>query len=670
MVSQNDLGPPESQLSQLFEQAPGFLAMLEGPSHVFRLANHSYRSLVGNRELIGIPAREAFPELTAAPYLALLDQVFSSGEAHIGRRSSLRLAGPGGQARAERFIDFVYQPVLGPGGTPSGIFVQGHDVSELVFVEQRLEAKVRELELERRIFDTALSFSNDFNYTFDREGRFTYVNKALLSLWGLSLDQAIGRTFTELPYEADLANRLCEQIRGVVETATQFRGETYYRGPSGKEGWYEYIFNPVFDASGEVIAVAGSTRDVTERVLQDRKHRALVESERAARSEAERAGRAKDEFLATLSHELRTPLNSILGWGELLRSGRLSAEKARDGVERIISSGKAQAQLISDLLDMSAIASQKARLQVQRLSLLKPLRAAIDAITPSALTKGVVVAPLDYTAGIEIDCDPDRMQQVFWNLLSNAVKFTPEGGTIAVAVEADGEEAQVRITDSGCGIESSFLPRLFDRFSQADGSSTRHYSGLGLGLSICRTLVEMHGGTISAHSEGVGRGATFAVTLPLPSAGTTVTSTWGDSSSLAPVAEQATPLEGLQVIVVDDDAESRSFLRELLEEYGASVSECASASVALRLLHDRDFGLLLCDIGMPEKDGYTLMREIRSSSAARVERLPSIALTAFARPQDEARARTAGFDAHLAKPAEPRVIIETCLRVLAQAVVR
>jgi signal transduction histidine kinase/ActR/RegA family two-component response regulator len=462
---------------------------------------------------------------------------------------------------------------------------------------------------------------------------------------------------------------LCEQIRGVVETATQFRGETYYRGPSGKEGWYEYIFNPVIDASGEVIAVAGSTRDVTERVLLDRKHRALVESERAARSEAERAGRAKDEFLATLSHELRTPLNSILGWGELLRSGRLSPEKARDGVERIISSGKAQAQLISDLLDMSAIASQKARLQVQRLSLLKPLGAAIDAITPSAISKGVVVAPLDYTAPIQVDCDPDRMQQVFWNLLSNAVKFTPEGGTIAVALEAHGEVATVRITDSGCGIESSFLPRLFDRFSQADGSSTRHYSGLGLGLSICRTLVEMHGGTISAQSDGAGCGATFVVTLPLPSAGATVTSTWGDSSSMAPVAELATRLEGLQVMVVDDDAESRSFLCELLEEYGARVSECASASDALRLLDERRFGLLICDIGMPEKDGYTLMREIRSASPASFERLPAIALTAFARPQDEARARTAGFDAHLAKPAEPRVIIETCLRVLAEAVV-
>jgi PAS domain S-box-containing protein len=434
--SPNTVAPSEAQLGRLFYQAPGFLAMVDGPQHVFVLANQAYRRLVGERDLVGIAARTAFPELAHSEYFALLDQVFLSGVAHVGKRMSLRLAnGPGG-ASTEQFIDFVFQPVVGPGGAVSGIFVQGHDVTELVIVEQRLEAKLKELDLERHIFDTALSFTNDFNYLFDTQGRFTYVNKALLSLWGLTLDQALGKTFSELPYEADLAVQLHRQIAGVVETATQFRGETYYRAPSGKEGWYEYIFNPVCDPAGKVICVAGSTRDVTNRMEQARRHAALAESERAARAEAERAGRAKDEFLATLSHELRTPLNAILGWAELLRSRRLSPEKAVNGVERIISNGKAQARLISDLLDTSAIASQKVRLNLQRLSLVRPLSAAMDAVTPAALQKGVVLIPSDSRAEVEIECDPDRLQQLFWNVLTNAVKFTPEGGTVSVTTQA------------------------------------------------------------------------------------------------------------------------------------------------------------------------------------------------------------------------------------------
>lgn len=661
----------EPLIGQLFEQAPGFLAILEGPQHVFKFANRSYRHLVGERDVIGKPVREVFPELSGFGFFALLDQVLVSKQPYVGRRVPLRLRRANEKATYdELFIDFVYQAVLGPDGAAHGIFCQGHDVTDLVHTERRLVATANELALERQIFDTALSFSNDFNYIFDTAGRFTYVNKPLLALWGMTLDQALGKTFFELPYEAGLAHRLHAEIASVVETAAQVRGETHYRSPLGTDGWYEYIFNPVCDTSGKVICVAGSTRDITLRIEQERRLAALMDSERAARAEAERAGQVKDEFLATLSHELRTPLNSIMGWAQLLHSGRLSTEKAREAVERIVHNGNAQAQLISDLLDMNAIASAKLRLQPQRLALRKPLFAALDAVRPDAAQKGVVLVEPPADSEIQIDCDPDRVQQVFWNLLANAIKFTPAGGKVAVAVEPDHEREQVRIgiADSGCGIEPSFVPHLFERFTQADGSPTRHYGGLGLGLSICKTLVEMHLGQIQAHSDGPGRGSTFVVMLPTSAAiaPDAAASTWGESVSMGlPPPEEAPALQGLRVLVVDDDAEGRSFVLRLLREYGAVVTASGSADDALQAVANSSFSLMICDVGMPGKDGYTLMREVRSSPQPTVRSVRAVALTAFARREEEGVALNAGFDAYLSKPAEPAAIIRTCLRVLA-----
>jgi PAS domain S-box-containing protein len=443
--------------------------------------------------------------------------------------------------------------------------------------------------------------------------------------------------------------------------------ESQYRAVRADGGivWITERGRVFSDADGD--RMVGITRDVTAEREAAQERERLLRSEREARDEAERQSRLKEEFLATLSHELRTPLNSIMGWAQLLRSGRLGPDKVREGLDRIIHNGKAQGQLISDLLDVNAIASAKLRLQVQRLPLALPLTAALDSVRPDAVEKGITLLPPESDAEIRIDCDPDRLQQVFWNLLANAVKFTPAGGTVAVAVNADRQRVRIGIADSGCGIEPDFLPRLFERFTQADGSPTRRYGGLGLGLSICRTLVEMHGGEIQAHSDGSGQGSTFLVVLPSVVSGEAPDpSTWGDSKAMGlPPEEEAAALRGLRVLLVDDDAEGRSFALRLLEQYGAVVTESDSADEALRALAIANFGLMISDLGMPGKDGHTLMREVRASPQPALKFLHAVALTAFARREDEHAALEAGFDAYIAKPAEPARIVRTCLRVLA-----
>jgi len=373
-----------------------------------------------------------------------------------------------------------------------------------------------DLAAQHHVFDVVLSSIADFAYTFDREHRFTYANRPLLELFGLRLDEVVGRTFWQLPYPKELAIRLDEQIDIVLATGEKVRGETFYASPTGQTGWFDYIFTPITNAEGHVVSVAGSTRDITTRVEQEQRLAALAESERAARAAAEQANRVKDELLATLGHELRTPLNAILGWSELLASGRIAAEQVKDAAERISRNARSQALLIADLLDMNGIVSGKVRLNIARVDVGSRLAAELDAVRADATKKELaLVEPSAGTAAQVIDGDPDRLQQVFWNLLANAIKFTPAGGTVTTRIDADAGSVSVSVVDTGIGLAPEFMPRLFERFSQADGSTKRRHGGLGLGLAICKSLVEMHGGRIQAVSDGPGHGSRFIVSLPL-----------------------------------------------------------------------------------------------------------------------------------------------------------
>jgi PAS domain S-box-containing protein len=392
----------------------------------------------------------------------------------------------------------------------------------------------------------------------------------------------------------------------------------------------------------------------------------LLESERSARAEAERMSDMKDEFLATLSHELRTPLSAILGWSQILRRGIKSEADLHKGLDTIERNARVQAQLIEDLLDMSRITSGKVRLDVQPLDPSSFIQAAMETVRPAAEAKGIrLESLLDPVAG-PISGDPSRLQQVIWNLLSNAIKFTPKDGKVQVLLERVNSHIEISVADTGLGIDPAFLPHVFDRFRQADGSTTRRYGGLGLGLSIVKNLVELHGGTVRAMSPGEGRGATFAVHLPL----TVVHRDMYNEVRVHPKTPKAVSAEfktidlsGVKVLVVDDEIDARDMIRRALADCDAEVITAGSATEALLLVESKRPHVLVSDIGMPDVNGFELLRLVRALGEARGGKLPAIALSAFARSEDRTRALRAGFLVHVAKPVEPSELVATIASV-------
>lgn len=394
-------------------------------------------------------------------------------------------------------------------------------------------------------------------------------------------------------------------------------------------------------------------------------HRAqLYEAERRAKDEALAANRLKDEFLATLSHELRTPLQSILGWSRLMRGG-LPAESIPRAIESIDRNAHAQARLIADILDVSRIVTGRLRIHPRVARIASFVTSAVDTIRPAADAKGIALDCSFDGAPAELVADPDRLQQVVWNLVANAVKFTPEGGRVDVAVRAADSAVLIEVRDTGAGIAKSFLPYVFDRFRQASGGTRRSHGGLGLGLAIVRHLVELHGGTVSAESAGPGKGSTFTVRLPVRAIAPSVPES-GESVSTMDVVEAAggdLSLDGLHVLVVDDHADARELVAAALEEFGAEATTAGSADEALAALEARWPDVLVSDIGMPETDGYELLRRVRHRCAARGALLPAVALTAYARDSERAHALEAGFDVHLSKPVAPLELARSVLEV-------
>jgi CheY-like chemotaxis protein len=371
----------------------------------------------------------------------------------------------------------------------------------------------------------------------------------------------------------------------------------------------------------------------------------------------------KDEFLATLSHELRTPLNAILGWAQLLGRGGLKPEDAREGMQTIERNARAQAALISDLLDMSRIISGKLRLDVHSVELHRVVAAACETIRPAANARNIAVEA--EVAEITVRGDPNRLQQIVWNLLSNAVKFTPPGGRARVEGAVENGNAVLRVSDTGTGIDPEFMPYLFDRFRQKDASTTRSHRGLGLGLAIVKQLTELHGGTVYATSAA-GKGTMFVVTLPLGLAALESDDPAALPSHTEPgdsTAWSGATLRGIQVLLVDDDDDARDVARRVLEGFGASVLTANCGAEALRVLTGAHPDVLVCDISMPEMDGYQLIREVRSRYPAD-EQIPAIAWTAFARPEDRQQALANGYNAHVSKPLEPLDLTASILLVL------
>lgn len=486
---------------------------------------------------------------------------------------------------------------------------------------------------------------------------FDFVNEPYMELIGKR--DILGKTVAEAIPEI-VAQGFIEVLDEVYKTGTPYIGkdaEVFLQkaeeAPLSRV-YVNFVYQPIQEPDGSISGIFVHGIDITDEKKGQREREQLLLSEKAARAEAERSSQMKDEFLATLSHELRTPLNAILGWSNVLRSGKVSGKELLAGLETIERNARAQTQIIDDLLDMSRIISGKVRLDVQRIDVQEILREAALTVQAAADAKGIRIQQvLDPLAG-PVCGDPSRLQQVFWNLLNNSIKFTERGGRVQVLLERVNSHIEISVVDTGQGIKPEFLPHVFDRFQQEDSTITRRHGGLGLGLAIVKQLVELHGGKVRAKSPGEGKGATFSVILPL----TAVHEEQHHEDRRHPRAGRplttATPLSlnGINVLAVDDEPDARALVKTVLEASQANVTTAANAKEALLLAMANKFDVLLCDIGMPDEDGYHFMEKIRDSDGLNAT-TPAVALTAYARSEDRTKALRAGFQMHLSKPVEP-----------------
>lgn len=431
----------------------------------------------------------------------------------------------------------------------------------------------------------------------------------------------------------------------------------------GKDIWgvVEFFSSEIREPDRELMDLAGGIGgqigQFTQRKRAEAELAELLERERMAREDAEKANRLKDEFLATLSHELRTPLNAVIGWSRMLNSGRLDRENAKHAQEVIERNAWAQKQLIEDILDVSRVITGKLQLSLSPVNLASVVDAALDSVRPAMEAKEIEVACTVDPNLTVISGDADRLQQVVWNLLSNASKFTPGGGRVEISVSQSATHIVIQVKDTGPGIDPDFLPYVFERFRQADGSTTRLHGGLGLGLAIVRQLVELHGGTIAAENRADEQGAIFTIRLPLPTGLLRKELLDKAESAFAKSQPERPSLAGLNILIVDDEVDALDLITVELTQHGANVTGFTNAEDALKAFDQRQFDLLVSDIGMPKVDGYELMRRIREHESGRGKRIPAVALTAYARVQDRMQAILAGFSTHVAKPIEANELI-------------
>jgi PAS domain S-box-containing protein len=483
------------------------------------------------------------------------------------------------------------------------------------------------------------------------DGVILWANQALLDLLGYSRAEYVGHSIRQFHADGQVVRRFMERLTA-GETLRDFEAPLHCKDGATR---HVLIDANVYREHDRFVHTRCFVRDVTERKrLED-------ELARHVRELAE-ADRCKDEFLANLSHELRTPLNALLGWARLLRSGRLDPAKREQAIATIERNAVAQAKLIEDLLDVSRIVSGKLTLETRPLDLSPLVRAVVENEGNAAEQKNLQLTFVPDGAGPIIVGDPHRLEQVVWNLISNAIKFTPEGGHVEVRVDHDEEHARILVSDDGRGISASFLPFVFERFRQSDGTFKRGQSGLGLGLAIVRDLIALHGGTVAVASEGEGTGARFTVTLPLAALSMNPSGLRsGAGGSGAPTRTRL--LMGISVLLVDDQSDARDLMSLVLENHGAVVASVASVSEALEVLSEVKPDVLVSDIGLPLLDGYDLIRRVRSLPAHEGGAIRAVALTAYAHAEDRRRALRAGFDLHLGKPVEPDELV-SCVATL------
>jgi PAS domain S-box-containing protein len=817
-----------ARLEELVMRAPAVMSVTRGPEHRFVLCNPRYRQLFGGRDLTGLTARDALPELQGQGVFEIMDRVYATGEPFVGKEFPVRL-GPGGDVpTAENYFDFVYQPLRDADGRVEGLASFAFEVTDQVHARRTVEELLRDMARSEERFRAFLTSTADIIWDTPPEGEFDADQPGWRAFTGQTRDQLLGWGWLEAVHPED-REELARGWRQSVAGTEPFQGEVRLRRHDGVYRHMQMRAVPVLELEGTVREWVGIYRDITRQredeverarlLVREQRHRAQMEglaaaslaigqaasldkalqviteeareligahqavtslatgdewaqaihtvslsdkyaewrgysarvdgtgiysevcrANRVARmtqaeleahpawrgfgaqeaahppmrgwlavpmvgrngrnlgliqlsdrnegeftaedeavlvqlarlaavaienarlmAESQAANRAKDEFLAVMSHELRTPLTAVLGWTQMLRSRKDDPEVREKGLEVIERNARSLAQLIEDVLDVSRILTGKLALQKKPVELAGVVQAAVEVVRPRAEQKSITLAVAGMGPG-QVLGDPGRLQQVFWNLLVNAVKFTPEGGQVEIRVERSDGEWRVRVKDTGQGISAEALPHLFERFWQADGSSTREHGGLGLGLAIVRHLVELHGGTVEAESAGLGKGATFMVRLPIPA----VLPEQERAKASGEGAAQTIRLDGVRVLLVEDAQDARELITLLLRERGAEVRTATHGREAMERLAEALPDVLISDIGLPGEDGHALLKRMREWTEARDHWLPAIALTAYAGAEDARRAYRAGFQVHMAKPLEADALVQSVARLAAR----
>ncbi|HSE30890.1 MAG TPA: PAS domain S-box protein [Pyrinomonadaceae bacterium] len=645
----------ETELQLITENTPLMLTRCSrNLKYVF--ANRAYADMVGlaPNQIIGKPVVDIIGRDGLAAIQPYINRVLAGEQVEYEQEVRFKTVG-------SRLLHAVYRPDKDRSGAVVGWMASITDLTERRRAEEAQRRTENELnEVQRRtekdlqLLASIVENTDDVIVGRDMEGLVTSWNAAAERLFGYQAEEMIGKPLSILtppdrPHEeAEILGRL-----RAGEHIAHY--ETVRRAKDGRLIPVSLTTSPIRNISGVVIGFSKIARDISDQKKAEAERDALLKSEHAARAQAEEANRVKDEFLAVLSHELRTPLNAILGWANLLRSGKLDEQNAARALEIVERNATAQSKLIEGVLDVSRIVSGKLQLDIRPTQLSTVIAIAVDSIRPAADAKNMTLRVVGSEPEPLVLGDANRLQQVVWNLLSNAVKFSPAGGEVTVALRRSNSQVEIAVQDRGQGIPTEFLPHVFDRFRQADSSTTRKHGGLGLGLAIVRHLVELHGGTVSAESDGVGQGATFIVRLQaILKSDETLLATQTPKS---PEIDPKSVLTGLKILVVDDHEDGREVLAEMLSMCDAEVKVAGSANEAISAIGEWRPQVIVSDISMPDVDGYEFIRQLRKLDGHRD--IPAIAVTAHALAEDRERALAAGFQKHLAKPVQLAELAES-----------
>jgi PAS domain S-box-containing protein len=606
--------------------------------------NRAYATMLGlqPQELVGRPIVEVIGADAFAAIKPYVEKVLQGQSVEYEEEVPFKTIGP-------RHLRGAYRPDFGSDGIIVGWVATLSDLSDRKHTEKAL-----------RQFAAIVESTDDAIIGMDLNGLITSWNNAARELYGYTAEEVIGRNVSILtpPEHFQDERQILTKIR-VGERIVHY--ETLRMAKNGRRIDVSLTVSPIQDASGTLIGASKIARDITERRRVEEEREELLRREHDARAEAEVANRVKDEFLANLSHELRTPLNAIVGWAGMLRNTKLTPDETRRAIEIIDRNAKTQTQLIESVLDVSRIVSGKMQFDSRPVEVEKVIEAAIDSMRPAADAKNIKFRVLVSSNVAPVSGDFNRLQQVVWNLISNGVKFSRANTEIDVRLKTVGAQVQIVIKDNGQGISADFLPHVFERFRQADASTTKRFGGLGLGLAIVRHLVELHGGTVKAESDGEGKGSAFTVTLPTIS-GSLVTSSTKSEELLQENLAAKPLLRGLKILLVEDEIDTRELLVQMLSVCQAQVREAESASVALEILTEWQPDILVSDISMPDVDGYSFIQQVRAGTLHPA--VPAIALTANARAEDRQLALAAGFQEHLPKPVTLADLTRSIAKVL------